>query len=267
MVLSLPRPTVSAFETDGATVIRGAFTEWIDQLAAGVARNEADPSVYFAENVPEGETGRFWDDYCNWQRIPEFERFIRESDAAAIAGELMQSASVQLFHDHVLVKDAGTATPTPWHSDGPYYFVEGAQTVSLWLPLDPVDEATLRFITGSHRWERDVLPVKWLAGDDFYPNIDDYLPVPDPDAEPDRFEVVEWALEPGDAVAFHYRTVHGARGNPEGSPGRRAFSVRFLGDDARFITRPGRTSPPFPGHDMTDGQRLRTDWFPVLIGG
>ena len=31
-------------------------------------------------------------------------------------------------------------------------------------------------------------------------------------------------------------------------------------------TRPGRTSPPFPGHEMQDGQILREDWFPVLRG-
>ena len=32
----------------------------------------------------------------------------------------------------------------------------------------------------------------------------------------------------------------------------------------RYCVRPGRTSPPYPGHDMVDGQQLRTDWFPVL---
>ncbi|MEO1704804.1 MAG: phytanoyl-CoA dioxygenase, partial [Pseudomonadota bacterium] len=26
-----------------------------------------------------------------------------------------------------------------------------------------------------------------------------------------------------------------------------------------------RTSPPFPGHDMVAGQRLREDWFPVML--
>ena len=256
--------TIAAFHDDGAVVIRGVFGDWIDELAAGIARNEAEPSEFFSENVRDGELGRFWDDYCNWQRIPEFERFIRESKVASIAGELMQSEIVQFFHDHVLVKDGGTATPTPWHSDSPYYFVEGMQTVSMWLPLDHVDHATLRLIKGSHRWDRDVLPVRWLAGDDFYPDVNEYLPVPDPDAEPGKFEVLEWALEPGDAVAFHYRTVHGARGTAPGSPARRAFSARFVGDDARYITRPGPTSPPFPGHEMSDGERLRADWFPVL---
>ena len=76
--------------------------------------------------------------------------------------------------------------------------------------------------------------------------------------------VLEWALEPGDAVAFHYRTLHGARGNAGGDR-RRAFSLRLVGDDARYVERPGRTSPPFPGHGMRPGERLRPDWFPYLI--
>jgi hypothetical protein len=37
-----------------------------------------------------------------------------------------------------------------------------------------------------------------------------------------------------------------------------------VGDDARYVERPGRTSPPFPGHDMVPGQVLREDWFPVI---
>ena len=55
----------------------------------------------------------------------------------------------------------------------------------------------------------------------------------------------------------------GARGN-EGAARRRAFSLRLVGDDARYVERPGPTSPPFPGHGMVAGQRLREDWFPVL---
>ena len=255
---------IDAFDRDGAVVVRGVFRDWVDTLRAGVAANEADPGPYFAENVPAGESGRFWDDYVNWTRIPEFERFARDSDAAALAGQLMRSRTVRLFHDHVLVKEPGTATATPWHSDRPYYFVDGRQTVSFWIPLDPVEvDTTLRLIAGSHRWSKDVVPVRWLSGDDFYPDVDDYLPIPDPDAEPDRFRVLEWALEPGDAVAFHYGVVHGARGNP-GVSRRRAFSLRPMGDDARFGSRPGPTSPPFPDHGMVDGDHLRDDWFPLL---
>ena len=77
-------------------------------------------------------------------------------------------------------------------------------------------------------------------------------------------DIREYAMEPGDAVAFNYMTLHGARGNTSQTR-RRAFSLRLVGDDARFVERPGRTSPPFPGHDMVPGQRLREDWFPRLF--
>lgn len=253
---------VEAFQHDGAVLIKGLWKDWVDPLRAGIARNMAEPGPYAAENLKPGEGGRFFDDYCNWTRIPEFAEVIKGSDVAQVAARLMGSTRVQMFHDHVLVKEPGTSKPTPWHQDGPYYFVQGRQTVSFWSPLDPVKEASLRCVAGSHLWEKEVLPTRWLAETNFYPDSEKYMPVPDPDAE--GMTVLEWEMEPGDAVAFDYRTLHGARGN-NAATRRRAFSLRLLGDDARYVTRPGRTSPPFPGHDMVEGQVLRQDWFPFLI--
>ena len=252
---------IEDYRRDGVVVVRGLFSDHLEQLRAGVARNMEEPGPYAAENLHAHEAGRFFDDYCNWQRIPEFREVIEASDVAEVAAALMQSERVQLFHDHVLVKEPGTSKPTPWHQDGPYYFVKGRQTVSFWSPLDPVTDATLRCVAGSHLWPKPVLPTRWLSEDSFYADDNAYIPVPDPDA--DGMPIREWALEPGDAVAFHFDTLHGARGN-ETNQRRRAFSLRLVGDDACYTTRPGRTSPPFPGHEMIDGQRLREDWFPVL---
>lgn len=257
---------IDQFAADGVCCIRGAFTDWIDGLAAGIETNMQEPGPSAAENITDGETGRFFDDYCNWTRIPEFEDFIRNSPAGEIAARVMQSKTAQFFHDHILIKEPGTSKPTPWHQDIPYYFVDGTQSVSFWLPIDPVKDATLRLIAGSHKWDKMVLPVRWLANDEFYPGDDEYLPVPDPDSEPEKYRILEWEMEPGDAVLFDYRTVHGARANMSTSR-RRAFSMRWLGDDMRYVTRPGRTSPPYPGHGMSDGERLREDWFPTLWKG
>jgi len=254
---------IEDYRRDGAVLIPGLFKDWVDTLRDGIARNISEPGPYAAENLKEGEAGRFFDDYCNWQRIPEFGEVIEKSKAAETAAALMHSKRVQVFHDHVLVKEPGTSKPTPWHQDAPYYFIEGEQTVSFWVPVDPVAEASLRLIAGSHKWPKPVLPTKWLDEANFYPNEDDYIAVPNPDGEPDKYRVLEWPMQPGDAVAFHYKTLHGARGNLSDSR-RRAFSLRLVGDDARFITRPGKTSPPFPGHGMTDGDRLREDWFPLI---
>lgn len=253
---------IDAFQRDGVVLVKGLFADQVELLRRGIDRNMAEPGPYAAENLKDGEAGRFFDDYCNWTRIPEFEEVIRTSPAAEVAADLMRARRVQIFHDHVLVKEPGTSKPTPWHSDGPYYFVDGTQNVSFWSPVDPVTEASLRCVAGSHKWEKPVLPTKWLSEENFYPDEDAYMPVPDPDAE--GMEIREWAMEPGDAVAFNYNILHGARGN-EASARRRAFSLRLLGDDARYVERPGRTSPPFPGHDMQPGQVLREDWFPVIF--
>ncbi|WP_171229539.1 phytanoyl-CoA dioxygenase family protein [Ruegeria sp. HKCCA4008] len=263
----MPHPLVSqqmigTYQADGVVLVKGLFADHVDQLRDGVAANMADPGPYASENKKAGETGRFFDDYCNWTRIPQFRDVIETSPAAEVAADLMQSKRVQMFHDHVLVKEPGTSMATPWHQDGPYYFVEGQQTISFWSPLDPVRQATLRCVAGSHRWEKEVLPTRWVSEDGFFPDEGQYIPVPDPDAE--GMKIVEFEMEPGDAVAFNYRTLHGARGNQSDSR-RRAFSLRLVGDDARYVERPGRTSPPFPGHDMTPGQRLREDWFPILL--
>ncbi len=259
--LILDRETVDSFQRDGAAVVRGVFGDWVSSIERGIARNMEEPGPYASENSDSG--GRFFDDYCNWNRIPEFEEFVRNSPAADVVADAMGSGRVQFFHDHVLVKEPGTPKPTPWHQDSPYYFVEGSQTCSLWIPIDPVREASLRFVAGSHRWEQLVRPVSWADDSDFY-ETGDWRPVPDPDAAQDDQVVLEWPLEPGDAVLFDFRTAHGARGNTA-TTRRRALSLRFVGDDARYVERPGRTSPPYPGHDMRPGERLREDWFPVLL--
>jgi ectoine hydroxylase-related dioxygenase (phytanoyl-CoA dioxygenase family) len=253
---------LESFRRDGAACLRGVFADWVDIIAAGIDRNMRDPGPLASNLVQTGQGGGFFDDYCNWQRIPEFTRTIHESPAARLAAHFMRSQSAQFFHEHVLVKEPGTQKPTPWHSDLPYYFLDGQQTISFWIPIDPVTTATLRLIAASHRWERQVRPVRWLDSSDFYTQDAGYRNVPDPDCDP-TLQVLEWQMQPGDAVIFDYRTVHGARGN-DASTRRRVLSLRWVGDDVRYAERRGRTSPPYPGHGMVTGQRLREDWFPVI---
>ncbi len=260
---AISQSMIDTYERDGVVLIKGLFHDWVDTLRAGIERNMVEPGPYASENLNDGEAGRFFDDYCNWNRIPEYEEVIQKSGAGNAAATLMQSETVQVFHEHVLVKEPGTSKITPWHQDSPYYFIEGDQTVSFWSPLDPVKEATLRFVAGSHHWPKPVLPIRWLSGDNFYGDEDLYMPVPDIDSDPDAYRIVEWQMEPGDVVAFNYKTLHGARGN-DSNIRRRAFSLRLFGDDARYVNRAGPTSPPFPDHGMHDGEQLREDWFPVI---
>lgn len=258
---------VAAFRRDGVVVLRGLFSgAWLEELARGIERNLAEPGPMAVGYTDDGKPGRFFGDYCNWRRIPEFEQFVTRSPAAAAAAGLMAAARVQFFHEHVLVKEPATEEPTPWHHDLPYYCVEGEQSVSLWTPLDPVPEPVCpRFVAGSHRWGRLFYPRQFRDGADYDYAGPGYEPVPDIDADPGAYRILSWALEPGDAIAFDFRTVHDGPPNP-GPRRRRGFATRWLGEDVRYCERPGRPSPPYPemGIGLAPGAPMREDWFPVL---
>lgn len=257
--------SVTEFETNGVTVIRGAFTGWIDTLRAGVKFNIGNPGPSGRSYTGENGGGRFLSDYCNWQRIPEYRDFIFNSPAADIGRQLMQSRTVRLFHEHVLVKEAKAGVATPWHQDAPYYCVAGPKTVSLWIPLDAVPrERTLEFVMGSHKGGKLYQP-QYFNGKPI--NEGDGLDgLPDINANRDAFDIRGWALEPGDAVAFDYRTIHGAPPNDSPSAQRRAFSLRLVGDDAKFVRREGMaTSPPFPDVTLQHGDDLDIPEFPLLV--
>jgi ectoine hydroxylase-related dioxygenase (phytanoyl-CoA dioxygenase family) len=264
MTQHLDDHAVSSFRDDGVTVLRGVFADWVDQLRAGIARNMREPDP--GARIYKGDGGgRFFIDYCNWQRIPEYREFIFKSPAAQIGAELMDSKTVQLFHEHVLVKEAQSGIATPWHQDMPYYCVDGPKTVSLWIPLDDVPrERTLEFIAGSHKWGKFYRPQRF---DGKALNENDGLEdIPDIEANREAFNILGWDLAPGDAVAFDYRTVHGAPANNSASAQRRAFSLRLVGDQTRFVRREGIvTSPPFTEVTLKNGDPLQGEEFPILV--
>jgi ectoine hydroxylase-related dioxygenase (phytanoyl-CoA dioxygenase family) len=257
------------FARTGAVVVRGAFAPiWLELLAEGLERNLKDPSPYGCRYTKEGDPGAFVDDYCNWQRIPEYRDFIFESGAGELAARSMHSRTSRIFHEHVLVKEPGTREVSPWHQDQPYYCVDGEQVVSIWLPLDAVPRSVSpEFVAGSHRWGKLFTPRKFVDHRPYEGSLSAFEPVPDIDAARQEHEILSWDLEPGDCIVFHMKTLHGAPGTAEHRSRRRAFSTRWLGDDAVFATRPFPTSPPFPELNLKPGEPMEHELFPVVYGG
>lgn len=250
---------------DGAVCVRNAFSpEFVALATEAVDANVASLSPNAKRASYDGD-GAFIEDFCNWQRIEPMQRFITQSPAAQIAASLMDTGTVRLYHDHVLVKEPGTTQRTPWHQDLPYYNVDGRLNVSMWFPVDPVPiESTLEFVAGSHLgpW---FMPRSFLDGQAKWFPDGALAELPPVDDDPERFRVIRWALEPGDAVFFHMLTLHGAGG--VGDHRRRVLSVRFLGDDMVHAPRPWVTSPPFPGleAELAAGAPLDNPLFPVLL--
>ncbi|MDO9285794.1 MAG: phytanoyl-CoA dioxygenase family protein, partial [Aquabacterium sp.] len=238
---------VDDFARQGAVVLRQLLTPAeVQRLREGIDANLAQPSPRAIVASRPDDPGFFIEDFCNWQTNPAYRDVIFDSPLAEAAGRLMRSRSVRLYHDHMLTKEAGTRQRTPWHQDQPYYNVDGRQNVSFWIPVDAVSRAaTLEFVAGSHRGP-------WLMPRTFMSNEARWFPegsladLPDIEADRSAFDLLGWALQPGDVVAFHMLALHAAAGVEPGQR-RRVFSVRFLGDDMRHAPRRWTTSPDFPG--------------------
>ena len=257
----LSQQQIGDYQNLGAIIIKDAFKDWIEPLRNGFQKVLDNPSQHGRENVNENE-GRFFEDYCNWDRIPEFKKFVKESPAAQIVAEATSSKSIQVFHDHIFVKEPSTSKPTPWHQDMPYYCVDGEDTGSYWIPLDEVNkENTLKLILGSHKWSKLIQPTKWSNDRPWYKNKTNFMEMPSIENFNNKIMIPDLKL--GDAVLFNFKIVHGASGN-NSTDRRRAFSMRFIGDDVRYVDRGGDTSPPFKGINLKIGDKLRIDWFPVV---
>ena len=252
---------IDSYNNQGAIVIKNVFSPWIDLLRTGFEKVLKEPGPHARENV-KNEEGRFFEDYCNWQRITEFKKFADESLAAQIVAEATGSKSIQLFHEHIFVKDPGTVKKTPWHQDMPYYCVDGNDTGSFWIPLDPITkDNSLQILLGSHKLPKLVRPTKWSNNQPWYSNDDNFMDMPDITTMGKNILKPEMSL--GDAILFNFKVLHSSPGNSENIP-RKAFSMRFIGDDVKYVDRGGETSPPFKNIDLKIGSKMREDWFPVV---
>ncbi len=272
--MQVTQEMIDTFAQDGVVFVRGEFSRWVDDLLAGLERNMANPSP----------RGRLWDrdaqgrscfyDSQTWQSIPEYEDFVRNSTCGQIAGQLMGSRVSTFFFDAIFVRTMGAQFRTPFHQDEPYWSVKGFDTCSVWMPLVPVEKkSALEFVPGSHRWPHKYKQTNFGAltkddRDQVSFADDDTVPFPDIDGDRDRYNIRSWDMEPGDAVFFNARIIHGGSGNLAADRELKVFNTQWLGDDARIYFRPEGMDPDH-SQIMTDlglseGKRPDSDLYPVV---
>ena len=257
--------SVERFREDGVVCLRGLVdSDWIELLRRGVARNLDSPTPLHTVQTLEQEPGFFLSDICSAQEIAEFREFVLNGPAAAAAARLMASERANFWADTLWVKAAGTPKRTRWHQDQPFFWLDGTQVCVLWWPLDSVRrENGLELVRGSHLWGRWFAPELSRLGRNLYETRSGprFERMPDIDARRDEYEILSFDVEPGDAIAFHGFTVHGAAGNAEHQV-RRAISTIWMGDDARYGERPSAGRPHFHGHDLKVGESMDSSYFP-----
>jgi len=267
MTFPVSEADIAAYKRDGAVCLRQVLPlRWIETLDRGVERNIANPGPWFrdftGEDGPDGTKGArcIKDDFC-WTWIPEYEAVARHSPLGEIVGRLMQCEEVVFIEDQYFQKEAGASTPTPWHQDQSYYEVAGRWCVA-WVPLTPLAAAdSLRVVAGSHLGPLH-LPQDFGAGD-FVIDSEALPPVPDIDAQPDRYRILAWDMEPGDVLVFHPRALHGNTGNRAPYRSRR-LSLRWVAEDAVYVEKPLPWATFVPGHGLKHGQRILGEIFPLV---
>ena len=94
-----------------------------------------------------------------------------------------------------------------------------------------------------------------------------YEAPPDIDAEPGRYDVIGFELDPGDCLLFDIRTLHGSPGARPAARSVRRFTLRMAAEDARLHYRGDwakgeRAIIEAAGHREGDG--LDSAFFPRL---
>jgi ectoine hydroxylase-related dioxygenase (phytanoyl-CoA dioxygenase family) len=247
--------------------MRGAVEAWIaspaciDYTAYGAGIAEAAGAAVMIE--PGERRGRFLNGIDHWKDDADFRAFAMRSPLVAITASLLRSARLNLYEDSVLVKEPGTLEKTAFHQDISYFNVEGSQVCTTWTPLDPVraETGSLKFIPGSHLWKRQFRP-NFFTTELAIPDTEGEV-VPDYHKALRSTEVACFAMEPGDITVHHARTLHGSDGNASLATRRRAISVRYCGDDARYRLRRG-VMPKSHHGEVSEGQALDHPDCPVV---
>jgi len=269
---------VKTYHRDGVLKLSGMFDkDWIEILNKGLDANIETPTRRSRIWYKDTSGRSMFYDHTAWQGIEEYRKFIFNSPAAQICGQLMDSATVNFFFDSVFVRSTGTQFETPWHQDEPYWSVEGYDACSLWMPLVPVKQkSSLSFVPGSHRLKTvfkqynfgDLNPVRKKNVDqvDFSDIAEQEFP--DINANPERFGVVSWDMQPGDCIVFNGRTMHGGSGKLDGDCDLRVFTTKWVGDDVRINFRdcgmdPDH-SPDMIEKGLKPGDRPDTDLYPLI---
>ena len=205
------------------------------------------------------KVGRFLAGTDHWVNDKNFETFACNSVIPEVVAQVLQSESLWLYEDSVLVKEPNTAEETAFHKDLSYFHVSGEQVCTVWIPLDfaSPDTGAIRFVKGSHK-DRSTYRPNWFVSDDPLPNTEGKR-VPSVAFE----DVVAPTLSVGDISIHHARTLHGASANRSVNQSRRAISIRYCGDDARYHLRRG--APLKPHHEtITEGDILTHEYCPKV---
>jgi len=223
---ALDEALVRDYREHGHVLVRGLASA--DEVAAyrPALRTAGAKGRYDHRPLEErGTYGRAFVQMFNlWTHDARAKRFVYARRFAGVAARLMGVDGVRLYHDQALFKEPGGG-PTPWHQDQFYWPLDSPHTITLWMPLVPIDieMGPMVFASGSHRLgglgDHAIGEASEIA---FQQMVDERgLAVTSPPA-----------YAPGDATFHAGWTLHRAGGNTTDRM-REVMTIIYFADDTR----------------------------------
>ena len=222
----------------------------LDRKAMAIARKAfewslANPGKGATRLIP-GTPGSFYGDLANPGCFDAYSLVHSQTNIPSLITALWKKPDIWFMYEQIFKKTGGEgglpARRTPWHQDLSYLPVEGNDLAVAWISFEPLKQSeSLEFIRSSHRGTL-------FDGSKFDP-IDDTLPLYGtgelprlPDIEKNRpdYDILSFAIEPGDLLIFHPMMLHGGAPTDSGKI-RNTLSLRYFGMDARVAWRPNDT--------------------------
>lgn len=217
------------FDRDGFAVIPGFLTP------EQVAEVEERIGFYIDHLLPHMPAkAAFYedkDDPSSLLRLEKLHERFAWGDGMLRSARIMELVGVLLGDEPVprectlFGKAPRVGKETPAHQHGYYFMLEPNEALTVWLPIDAVDEENgcIRYVPGSHR--RGMRPHGRSQVFGFSQGVEDYGPA-DIEAE----AVITAA--PGDLIAHHSMIIH--RADPNRSDRRRwALGLVYYAERAR----------------------------------
>jgi len=138
---------IEAFEMQGGVAVRGVLDHhWIESLREAmpmILEQSYDPLERSQLQRPGASKPKVVQSDGMWRDCEPFRRFLFESPIGEIAATTLRSATVRLYEDLMLYREAGIENgPPAWHRDAPYWPVRGRQLANVWFSLETVTTDT-----------------------------------------------------------------------------------------------------------------------------
>ena len=240
------------FSRDGAIVVRGLFTpEHLRRVRECFDYGIAHPSP-IAGQVFKGTDDVHFNDFTNPKNAKHYLAMIKELGLHDFVASLWDSEHIWFLGEELFIKSGGKAGRSPWHQDTSYLAASGDHLANIWISFESLPKANvLEIVRGSHRgvqydgaaYSDPSDPTRPVWGDGSFPRL--------PDIEADRqknpasWDVMSWAVEPGDALVFHSGALHGGAPVSPACPTRHTLVLRFFGDKLFYRPLPS-TKPDYP---------------------